>query len=220
MHPTPRSLLLSALLATATLGLPAHAAGVSGQAYGAFVDTLLGPDLAKSPLAVLDPATGLNTAELAGINLVGVASTGTLDSAASGVVGENASTSQSRSTVQAVNLLGGLIRADLIMAMANSAANGSQAVSQANGSTLVGLLVAGTPVAGNVAPNTRISLPGVGYVTIFEQIPSGDGVTNTGMTVNMLHVVLTNFLGIKTGEIIIGSAKSQASFLPGDATPN
>ncbi len=59
------------------------------------------------------------------------------------------------------------------------------------------------------APNTTLALPGVGYVILNEQIPTGDGVTTTGITVNMIHVVLQNALtGVQTGEIIVGSATS------------
>ena len=54
-----------------------------------------------------------------------------------------------------------------------------------------------------------MALPGVGYVVLNEQIPTGDGVTTSGITVNMIHVVLLDALtGVQTGEIIIGSASS------------
>jgi hypothetical protein len=60
-----------------------------------------------------------------------------------------------------------------------------------------------------VAPNTQLALPGVGYVVLNEQTVSGDGVTTTGITVNMIHVVLQDALtGAKTGEIVVGSATS------------
>jgi hypothetical protein len=43
-----------------------------------------------------------------------------------------------------------------------------------------------------------------------EQIPSGDGVTSSGITVNLIHVVLQDALtGAQTGEIIVGSAASR-----------
>jgi hypothetical protein len=72
-----------------------------------------------------------------------------------------------------------------------------------------------------VAPNTNISLPGVGYVVLNEQIPTGDGVTSSGLTVNLIHVYLQSLTGggctllgclpgvlTTTGEIIVGSATS------------
>jgi hypothetical protein len=57
------------------------------------------------------------------------------------------------------------------------------------------------------APNTRVDLPGVGYAVLNEQIASGA----SGITVNMIHVVLRNALtGLTTGEIIVASASSSA----------
>ena len=70
------------------------------------------------------------------------------------------------------------------------------------------------------APNTRIDLPGVGYVVLNEQTVSGDGVTTSGITVNMIHVVLQTVLpggplgggGVQhAGDIIVGSAASSVS---------
>jgi hypothetical protein len=61
---------------------------------------------------------------------------------------------------------------------------------------------------GTVAPNTRINLSGVGYVVLNEQIRSGDGVSTSGLRVNMIHVYLKNLLGGSAGEIVVGSAKS------------
>ena len=82
--------------------------------------------------------------------------------------------------------------------------------SNAEGSSLANLVVNGVQVS-DPAPSTRMDLPGVGYVVFNEQIPTGDGVTSSGITVNMIHVVLQQ-LGLfgyeTTGEIIVGSASS------------
>jgi len=87
--------------------------------------------------------------------------------------------------------------------------------------------VAGVPVTsgdGAVAPNTNIGLPGVGYVVLNEQIPSGDGVTSTGLTVNMIHVYLQNLVGgilnPLTGQIIGGSLQTTGEIIVGSATSN
>jgi hypothetical protein len=105
-----------------------------------------------------------------------------------------------------------------------SSASQSGAFSDAAGSTFTNLAIAGVgSLSGDspVAPNTNISLPGVGYVVLNEQIPSGDGVTSSGLTVNMIHVYLQSLIGggctplgclpgtlTNTGEIIVGSATS------------
>src|SRR5256886_6704919 len=62
-----------------------------------------------------------------------------------------------------------------------------------------------------LTPNMNISLPGVGYVVLNEQIPSGDGVSSSGLTVNMIHVYLQSLVGgilnPLTGQIIGGTVE-------------
>lgn len=201
------------LMTTPMLQANAIAAGVGGEAYGAFVRTA-GVSQGETPRIVLDPAQGVVTDELASLSVANLLSTKTLDVSGSGAVGENAATSQSRSTAQDVTILDGVIKAQTVVAMANSASNGATAASNSDGSSLVGLVVNGTPITGSVAPNTRIDLPGIGTVTLNEQSLSGDGVTSSGLKVNMIHVLLKDSLTglITTGEIIVGSATSVADF--------
>lgn len=203
----------SLLLVTA-LALPAgaNAAGVGGDAYGALVRAA-GVTQDRTPRVVLDPAQGLVTDELAGLTVADLLATRTLEVSSSGVVGENAATSQSRSAAQDVSILNGAIRAQVVVAAANSASNGVTAASNGDGSSFVGLVVNGTPIADTVAPNTRISLPGIGEVMLNEQSLSGDGVTTSRLQLNMIRVLLKDALtGITTGEIIVGSAASAADF--------
>ena len=97
-----------------------------------------------------------------------------------------------------------VLPADGVVAMASSASGNSNA----EGSSLANLVVNGVEVS-DPAPNTRLNLPGVGYVVLNEQIA-----TSGGMTVNMIHVVLQQtVLGIKrtTGEIVVGSASSSVN---------
>lgn len=125
----------------------------------------------------------------------------------------------SSATVGAVNLLNGLITTDGVVAMASSSIGDNGANSNAAGSSLANLVVGGAAVS-DPAPNTRMTLPGVGYVLLNEQLPSGDGVTTSGMTVNMIHVVLQDpILGLlgqvtgyrTVGNIIVGSAASSVT---------
>jgi len=82
-------------------------------------------------------------------------------------------------------------------------------------------VVNGVAISSDVAPNTRLDLPGVGYAVLNEQSLTGDGVSSSGITVNMIHVVLQSLTGggcgllgclpgvlATTGEIIVGSATS------------
>jgi hypothetical protein len=193
---------------------------VSGQAYGAYVNTPLGA-VSQSPLAVL-PSISISgidgdiaTAQADALNVGGALSSTFLNSTTSGTIGTAEAGAQSTATVANVNILGGLITATQVIATVVSSGTASGATSNADGTTFENLTVAGTPVTTGdapVAPNTQMSLPGVGYVVLNEQIPSGDGVTSSGLTVNMIHVVLLNALtGTKTGEIIVGSASSSVN---------
>jgi len=125
------------------------------------------------------------------------------------------SSAVSSATLGAVNLLSGLITADGVVAVASSWI-GDATGSDGEGSSLANLVVNGVSVD-DPAPNTRLDLPGAGYVVLNEQIPTGDGVTTSGITVNMIHVVLQEAVlgllgqvtGYRTvGNIIVGSATS------------
>ncbi len=102
-----------------------------------------------------------------------------------------------------MSILNGLIRAENVTAIASSYQNSAGAASNADGSGFVNLVVNGLAVPANVAPNTRVDLPGVGYVVLNEQTRTGDGVSTSGITVNMIRV---SQLG--GGEIVVGSASS------------
>ncbi len=132
---------------------------------------------------------------MASVNVLGLVSADVLSSAASG----SGSSSQSQSAVVDLNLLGGLITADLVKSTSSATCSGGQAAVSGN-SELVGLVVAGQPVL-VVNPNVAISAPGGISVIVNEQTSSPGG--NTGsMTVNALHV---------TGpaiDIVVASAQS------------
>jgi len=120
-------------------------------------------------------------------------------------------------------VLGGAITATVVKAQANSAASAGSATSNETGSQLAGLVVAGTPVAALPSPNTRLTLPGLGYVILNEvigpanNIKSSSGATLTHVYVNMIHVYVdtANTLGVKVGtEIVVGSAYSSFTIPP------
>ena len=183
----------------------ASAQTVSGAAYGAYVSMPLASS-GKLSNAVLDPATGMSDASADAMSVAGVLSSSLATAVTTGAVGAGRSAAQSVATVADVSLLNGLVRASRVYGIAATTADGATTSSNAYGSGFEGLMVAGATVVGDgaVAPNTRMNLPGVGYVVLNEQIR-----TATGITVNMIHVVMTNALtGAKTGEIIVGSARS------------
>jgi len=200
---------------TAGLAAAGAAQSVSGQAYGAYVNTALASQ-PQSVVAVL-PAIAATDGDMAAadadaLNVPNALSSDFLNSFTSGAIGTAGASAQSIASAADINVLSGLITAKQLIAAATRSRSATGAASNADGSTFEDLVVAGSPVTvgdGAVAPNTQFALPGVGYVVLNEQTVSGDGVTTTGITVNMIHVVLQDALtGAKTGEIVVGSATS------------
>lgn len=212
---------------TAGFATTGVAQSVSGRAYGAYASTPLG-SVSRSPLAVLPYVSGgegdVAHAESDGLSAGSVLSADFLNSITSGALGRagdaGAAGAQSVASLGNVNILNGLVTATGVVANVTSTRTAGRAVSDPGGSSFSDLVVAGTQLTsddGSVPPNTRMDLPGVGYVILNEQQAAGDGVTSSGLTVNMIHVVTQSpILGLlgqvvawrKTGEIIVGSATS------------
>ena len=204
------------------------AQSISGQAFGVFVNTPAASQ-AQAPLAVLPAISGTDgDIAHADADVLGVPNTlssSFLNSTATGAIGTAEASAQSVASVAQVNVLGGLITASEVIATVTSTRGASGAASNANGSTFENLVVAGVPVTSadaTVAPNTQRSLSGVGYVVLNEQIPTGDGVTSSGMTVNMIHVYLQSISGGTvdplTGQLVGGTATTTGEIIVGSAT--
>src|SRR5947199_8989487 len=184
----------------ARLAAAGSAQSVGGQADSTYVNTPLGSS-GQSPLAVLPAVSGTDGAEAdaegSALNVAGALSSDFLNSITSGQIGTAEAGAQSTSSAASVNILNGLITADEVVANVMSSAGESGAFSNADGSTFTNLTVAGQSLSGDqaVAPNTNVSLPGVGYVLLNEQIPTGDGVTSSRLTVNMIDVYLESLTG-------------------------
>jgi hypothetical protein len=193
-------------------------AASTAQAYGISVST---PTVSqKSPSAVLPAGEAMATDQGQSVSVPGFVTAQDLFAIVTGdadpVDGSNAVSS---ATLGAVQLLNGLITADGVVAIASSTVGDNAVGSNAEGSSLGNLVVNGVEVS-DPAPNTRMDLPGVGYVILNELRPTGDGVTTSGLTVNMIHVVLQQpilgllgqVIGYKTvGNIIVGSATSSVT---------
>ena len=152
--------------------------------------------------AELDTAGAANTLGAAGLTSI---VTGQIDQ---GLVSVTATAEAAD-----VDILNGLITAKSVLALATSYANGTSAWSEADGSTLLNLVIAGVAYPdGPPAPNMRVELPGVGYAVLNEQIARGDGLQSAGLTVNMIHVYLLDpVTGAAAGEIVVGAATSTAA---------
>lgn len=202
-----RVVAVSLVLVFMAVPAQAHPDTVSGEASGATVNAggaVLGP----TPQAVLPSDGGYATAESSSLSVPNVLSTETLSAITGGGIGDLDTSAQSLTTVENVNLLNGLIRADLLVPMASSTGDGAAATSDATGSEVVNLVVNGVSLGNVRAPNVRIPIPG-GTLIVNEHVVSGDGVSTSSITVNSLHVILQDALtGATTGEIKVGSASS------------
>ncbi len=120
-------------------------------------------------------------------------------------------TSRANSTVEGVNILNGLITASKIVTVANSVGTATDAASNENGSAIAGLVVDGIPISALPAPNTTVSLPGLGYVVLNEE-SIYNSPNATSANINMLHVYITqsnSSAGVSNGtDIVVGHASS------------
>ena len=202
-------MILRTFLALTLLAGAVQAQSVTGKAFGTY--TNVAGVVSQSPVATLPTTGGMATGQADAFSVAGLVDGQLLNAVTTGAVDNKKTGAQSTSEVENVSAAGGAITADIVTAVATSYVNPDGGGSDAEGSGFTNLVVNGVPVTTDVAPNTRVDMPGVGYAVLNEQIPSGNGVTSWGMTVNMIHVVLLNFLGQKTGDVIIGSASSSVT---------
>lgn len=107
--------------------------------------------------------------------------------------------STSVATLSNVSLLSGLVTARNIVAIATAHASGASAA----GSGFEGLAIRGIvlPAGDQVAPNTRVTLPGVGHVVLNEQVQEGDV-----LRVSMIRLVVDGTALSPKREIVVASA--------------
>lgn len=182
---------------------------IGGQAYG-LSSTSQGSSASQGTglvsLAQLPCAGGSDQNSPAGSSYPSIGSTGVLAANASGQITSTKSTATTSASVQNINLLAGLIHGNQIRATAAANWNGSGSGSAVTNLTNVTIL--GLPVAASPAANTKLSLPGLGYVILNEQTSSSSasGVTES---VNAMDIVVTatNAFGLPIGtHIILGHA--------------
>jgi len=200
---------LKILVALTLLAGAVQAQSVTGTAFGTYVN--VAGIVAQSPVATLPSTGGMATGQADAFGVPGSVDAQRLNAVTTGAVDDKKTGAQSTSEAEDVSAAGGAITADIVTAVATSYLGQFTGGSDATGSGFTNLVVNGVAVTEDVAPNTQVDLPGVGYAILNEQIPTGDGVTSWGMTVNMIHVVFQNLFGLTTGEMIIGSASSSVA---------
>jgi hypothetical protein len=112
--------------------------------------------------------------------------------------------------IEGANLLGGLIRASSIKAVARDRLIRGNRISATDGSRVAGLRIAGIPIGNVTTPNRSLDLPGVGSVIVNESaVPRATSRQPTVASGLRIVVSTENALGLPVGaEIVVGRAKT------------
>jgi hypothetical protein len=201
---TRRAIRLAALILSLTW-IPSLVQGQTAKAesFGIAVSTAIINQ--KSASAVAPSEGGMSQAEAGDVTVASLVTARHAVAIASGLSDAAHSDAVSSATLGSVSILGGVITADGVVAMASSTPGQSDAA----GSGFANLVVNGVGMSAP-APNTLVALPGAGYAVLNERIA-----TAGGLQVNMIRVVLqqpTLLGGYQTvGSIIVGSASSSVN---------
>jgi hypothetical protein len=188
----------------------------NGQAYASAASGTAGNDLENrigkgAPVSIDCAGTNGKTISnsLNGLAVSGLMSSGdAITTAFAGPEG-NAQVARTTASVANLSMLGGLITAPSIQAVAQDSIKGSKETSSTDGSGFSGLTIAGVAVPVDAPPNTSLPLPGIGTVVVNEQIVKTKG----NVTVNGLHITVTspNTLGMPVGsELMVAHANASA----------
>ncbi|WP_159701042.1 choice-of-anchor P family protein [Arthrobacter sp. 18067] len=186
---------------------PPQTGYLAGTGYGTRA-TLASGLVGSGPTAVASVKCGggTSTANVAAVNIPGVALAGASVTTATGVLTPEAKSSVVN-TIGGVNVLNGVIQVDAIKAETSASRPPSGgAVKLTDTSTFTNLRIAGLPaINASVAPNTVIQVPGLGQVTLHKVSKS-----STTIIVTMIEIVLSQALGtLPTGsKIQIGYSNS------------
>jgi uncharacterized repeat protein (TIGR01451 family) len=137
-------------------------------------------------------------------------SAGAVTNHAEGVIG-SAPHSYAHSKVVGLNLLGGLITADVLDMESTSNAGGGSA-STSLSAIFLNLRVNGTGYSAPL-PNQVINIPMGGeivHLVLNEQFLIGNGTTDTEGTVNAIHLQVFNAVGALKTDVVVASAHSDA----------
>jgi len=196
--------LAPAVVALTILCAPA-AAGVTSVSGGAFGVSLSGVvTVIPSPEVVL-PSTGGGPFHqtLASVNVANLVTTGVLNADTQG----STSNTTVHSTAEVDNLAVSpvLLTADAVVSSCDI--NGAPATGS---STLTNATLGGVNLVNLPTPNLMITIPGVGYVVLNEQLAdTTPGMV--GLTVNAIHVVLNPLLPFLRQDITIAQSRCSVS---------
>jgi hypothetical protein len=198
------------VVSSAMSGLGGPVSGLlDGLAYGARANvgtTVIAGEEFPQPLSCLGSSGKTKTNQGAGVSIPGILTSGTVTDSVKGTDTATTASAKASSTVQGLNLLSRTVHATVIKAAVS--ASGSPPTF-GDTSKFVDLTVAGHPgIGAHVAPNTKVTLAGLGTLWLHRQIK-----TKTKITVIMVQLVVTvsgNPEGLKPGTTV-NVAYAQAS---------
>ena len=193
-----------------------HPGSVSGEAFTAFAQgSLQGVPVATGKIgdAVLPPTGGFDQ-DTVPANVPGVVVNGTSVNTTSGSLAPTPN-SQSSSNVEDVNVLDGLVTADVLDVSCASETDGD--ADTTFGFTFANLTINGTDViditGAEIAPNTTIAIPDPSgdliLLVLNEQTESSMGGDTDG-TINAIHLYVLKDSGVVELEVIVASAHCDA----------
>lgn len=212
---------LAAPLSAAPATAATTSVGVSATAYGTYV--VVGGLVRSGPtaLASIGCTTAFGrtvTGSTGGVNVPSAASVGATSTSASTAQSASGLSSRASSSTAAVNLLGGLVRADSVSSTSSAARSTTGVLTGANQAQLVGLKVGGQSLNAVPAPNSAISLKtstGAALATVYLNQQSKALVGNDlQVSTVALRVVVTgsNTLGLAIGSRIdVGVSRTTLS---------
>jgi hypothetical protein len=198
------------IVSYAASGLGGPVSGLlDGLAYGARANvgsTVIAGDEFPQSLSCLGSNGKTKTNQGVGLSIPGILTSGTVTDSVQGTDTATTASASASSTVQGLNLLGGKVKATAIKAAVS--ASGSPPTF-GDTSAFLHLTVAGHPgIGAHVAPNTKVTLAGLGTLWLHRRIK-----TKTKITVIMVQLVVTapgNPEGLKPGTTV-NVAYAQAS---------
>ena len=185
---------------------------VTGTAFGTQVSVagiLNSSPSAPVSLPCYGTAGHLLTNSVASVNLAGVLSSGTITNTAKSSLTFPYSIGEMTTRVEGLNLLGGLVTANIIYGQTDASINGVHGVFETAVGSFAGISVAGHPeITDNVPYNTSVNLAGLGTLYLKHIIRNFPNPNTTEIRMVELVVNQNNSYGLPIGaDVLIGDAE-------------
>jgi hypothetical protein len=151
------------------------------------------------------------TNSLTSLTLTGILTSGTVTDTVESSLSGVASSGITTSTVQNLNLLSGLVSANVIRAQTNTFINNSTHYLISGSGQFTSLSVAGHPeINDHVPPNTQVPIAGLGTLYLYRILNNFPAPHSVEVRMVELVVTQTNLYGLPIGlDVIVGDANQQ-----------